>query len=65
MIILDPTEEEKYKGYQLCSCGHGVHLLTAGFDVEMTMCGQCMREVADVDEFNCIKEDMDYAKKRN
>lgn len=55
-----PTEEEKYRGYQLCPCGVGVHLLNSGFDIQMIMCRHCMREVAYVDDFklkmsNCKK----------
>jgi hypothetical protein len=52
MNIPEPTEKDKYRGYQFCPCGDGVHLLEAGFDVDTTMCGQCMREVADIDDFN-------------
>jgi hypothetical protein len=29
----------------------GVHLLSSGFDVDLTMCPQCVREIADIDDF--------------
>ncbi|MBY0484583.1 hypothetical protein [Nitrosomonas sp.] len=49
--ISEPTQQELEQGYQICPCKHGVHLLTAGFDVDTTMCQGCMREIADIDDF--------------
>lgn len=49
--ISEPTQKELEQGYQICPCGDGVCLLQAGFDVDLTQCPQCMREVADADEF--------------
>lgn len=34
--ISEPTQQELEQGYQICPCGDGVHLLTDGFDVDMT-----------------------------
>lgn len=47
----EPTEAEKTQGYKTCECGHGVHLLQAGFEIETYSCDQCGEHVADKDEF--------------
>jgi len=49
--ISEPTRQELQQGYQVCPCKHGIHLLESGFDVDLTMCPQCMREIADIDDF--------------
>jgi len=33
--ISEPTRQELEQGYQICPCKHGVHLLQAGFDVDL------------------------------
>ena len=38
-------------GHKLCSCGDGVELFQAGYDVKMHICSLCKREVADAAEF--------------
>lgn len=45
------TEQEKDQGYRVCECGHGVHLLQAGFEIDLHSCEQCGEHVADKDEF--------------
>ena len=52
MNIPEPTEKDKYRGYQFCPCGDGVHLLEAGFDVEGRQCEKCERFVANIEDFN-------------
>jgi hypothetical protein len=49
--ISEPTQQELNQGYQICPCNEGVHLLQSGFDVDLTMCPQCVREIADIDDF--------------
>jgi len=49
--ISEPTQKDYDRGYQICPCGDGAHLLQSGFDVDLTMCPQCMREIADIDGF--------------
>lgn len=49
--ISEPTQQDYDRGYQICPCGDGAHLLQSGFDVDMTMCQGCMREIADIDDF--------------
>jgi len=49
--ISEPTPQELDQGYQICPCGDGAHLLQSGFEVDLTMCPQCMREIADIDDF--------------
>jgi len=49
--ISEPTQQELNQGYQVCPCGDGVHLLQSGYDVDLTMCPQCVREIADIDVF--------------
>jgi ribosomal protein S14 len=49
--ISEPTQQDYDRGYQVCPCGDGVCLLQAGFEVDLTLCPQCMREVADIDDF--------------
>jgi len=49
--ISEPTRQELEQGFQICPCKYGVHLLQAGFDVELRLCGSCFRLVADIDDF--------------
>lgn len=49
--ISEPTQQDYDRGYQICPCKHGVHLLSSGFDVDIAMCQGCMREIADIDDF--------------
>lgn len=50
-MINKPTPEELERGYSECNCGHGILLHQAGYDVATSMCTQCLKHVADRDEF--------------
>lgn len=51
MTMNKPTAEDLERGYSECKCGHGIHLLNAGFECDLSMCMQCCELVADKTEF--------------
>lgn len=46
-----PTLDELERGYSECNCGHGILLHQSGYDVATSMCTQCLKHVADRDDF--------------
>jgi hypothetical protein len=45
------NDREMERGYGLCDCGKGVHLLQAGTEAKLYMCAMCKIPVADRDTF--------------
>lgn len=50
-MLMSEKERGEYIGYKVCHCGQGVHLLQAGYEIDLHMCSMCKSMVADKAEF--------------
>lgn len=57
------NDQDKEQGYKVCECGHGVHLLQAGFEIDLHSCEQCGEHVADKDDFFKINDGSEFLSK--
>lgn len=44
-------ERDECVGHKVCHCDQGVHLLQAGYEIDLHMCSMCKSMVADKEEF--------------